>query len=217
MPAWEKRSALPALKEDEIQVWRISLSDSPCRIDWLSQAELQRFESFVDQSIAHRYCASRSMLRDLLSTFSGTAPAKVCLQISATGKPFLDQYAGVLNFNLSHSRDRALVAVTALGEVGVDLEFECDLPNRAKIAQRVMSPGDLKLLSEHGYEPALFTRLWTRFEARQKCFGQGVFGQRIEDKEVGMLSFSAGEQWTGALAWSRPDITPPIRFFTLAS
>jgi phosphopantetheinyl transferase len=65
-------------------------------------------------------------------------------------KPGLARPAGGLRFNLSHSGEIVLVAVTAGPEVGVDVEYA------------------------RGRYTAEFLRAWTRHEAAVKCLGTGL-------------------------------------------
>jgi 4'-phosphopantetheinyl transferase len=76
----------------------------------------------------------------------------------------------MLQFNLSHSGDWALCAVTTAGEVGVDIE-RVRLRSQAyrlKVARRFFSAHEY-----HAINSAFFSG-WTRKEAYIKCHGKGL-------------------------------------------
>ncbi|HYV67108.1 MAG TPA: 4'-phosphopantetheinyl transferase superfamily protein, partial [Myxococcales bacterium] len=94
------------------------------------------------------------------------------------GKPELDPacapLASELRFNLSHSGQRALIAL-ARQEVGADIEW---LKKRRAddIARRFFAPGEQQRLFElpPGEREAAFFRLWTCKEAFLKVTGEGL-------------------------------------------
>ena len=79
-----------------------------------------------------------------------------------------------------------------------------------------MGEQELRILSDDGFSQALFTRMWTRFEASQKCLGFGIFGEKVSESELGLTTFSVGSLLIGSVAWNVPDIQPRLRYFTLA-
>src|SRR5205085_5179529 len=106
------------------------------------------------------------------------APEAVALRYRRHGKPELDPdcapLAGELRFNLSHSGERALIALARV-EVGADVERL--KPRRTDdIARRFFVPGEqrrLFALPPVEREQAFF-RLWTCKEAFLKVTGEGL-------------------------------------------
>ena len=96
------------------------------------------------------------------------------------GKPVLDsKVSGVdLHFNLSRSCDLAIVAVTDIGPVGVDVEFERSIPDWASVASRFFSPHEQAQLADvdAGQRQHAFYYCWTRKEAVIKATGEGFSG-----------------------------------------
>jgi 4'-phosphopantetheinyl transferase len=77
---------------------------------------------------------------------------------------------------MSHSGDRALVALTAEGRVGVDLEVVRDVPDAPRIAERFFSNEECAALDALGREAwrGAFFLCWTRKEAFIKALGAGL-------------------------------------------
>ena len=125
--------ALPAslvLEPRTVHVWAFTLEGSAalteaCR-DVLSPTERQRADRFVFAHDRIRHTIAHGVLRHLLSRYCGIAPASLCFQATASGKPSLQWPAGAavpsLQFNLTHSDDRALLGVSDGRELGIDLE-----------------------------------------------------------------------------------------------
>ena len=87
-----------------------------------------------------------------------------------------------LHFNLSHSGEVALIAVTRVGEIGVDVEYvKKDFPIH-EVAERFFTPKEvtaLKTLPEPLQHKAFF-KCWTSKEAFLKAKGTGLSGELDE-------------------------------------
>jgi 4'-phosphopantetheinyl transferase len=115
-------------------------------------------------------------MRRLLSGVCGIAPQKLSLQPDDQGKPTLSPDCGVF-FNLSHSEDQALLAVSRTARVGVDLEKIRPLSDAEALAERHFSArecGHLQTLPAGTERERAFFRCWTRKEAFVKCTGVGL-------------------------------------------
>jgi 4'-phosphopantetheinyl transferase len=124
---------LPAalmLEPHTVHVWAFTLEGSAalteaCR-DVLSPAERQRADRFVFAHDRSHHTIAHGVLRHLLGRYCGIAPGELRFQATASGKPSLQSPAGAaassLQFNLTHSDDRALLGVSDGRELGIDLE-----------------------------------------------------------------------------------------------
>jgi len=210
---WELVDSVPPLDAAELHVWRCDLGIAPCRGQWLDGHE-RRHIANASPAVAHRYCATRSMLRHLLAAYLGGREEAVRLHAGPHGKPCVAADRPFF-FNLTHAADAALLAFSRRYEVGIDLEMEREVPAAARIARRVMSDSELAALADQENCSTAFLHLWTRMEARQKCLGQGVFGKRVTQAEVGSASFLAQPGQAACVAWAAPRETPRLRFLDL--
>mgnify|MGYP000665432484 CR=1 FL=1 len=172
----------PRPSPETVDVWSISLapamSPSTRANDVLSPAEIARAERFVQPKHRQRFITARTALREILGSYLGLPPAAICFRINAHGKPYLDPASAMLQFNLSHSGDWALCAVTTAGEVGVDIERVRPRAQayRLKVARRFFSAYEYHAINSAGpagIDSAFFSG-WTRKEAYIKCHGKGL-------------------------------------------
>lgn len=160
-----------------------------------------------------RRTAAGDALRQILATYL-PAGAAVELVDGEHGKPRLA--AGGPEFNLSHSGELALVAVSAGHAVGVDVErVEADRDPVA-LAERALGPDDV--LAVRAAAPAerdlVFHRRWVRHEARLKCLGIGIFSEtRVETAALKVRDLEAPPGYVAALAVDAERL-PPLRRWT---
>jgi 4'-phosphopantetheinyl transferase len=143
----------------------------------LSSEELSRARRIAPTAGRERFIAARGLLRELLGGYLDTPPGRVVLQYEERGKPRLRDPAP-LHFNVSHVEERALLAFTTLGPIGVDLERLRTLSNVERIARRAFATDDLQSWLALPQDERLlgFFERWTRMEALAKLRGHGVWG-----------------------------------------
>ncbi|MFH9347835.1 4'-phosphopantetheinyl transferase family protein [Kitasatospora sp. NPDC017646] len=174
---WPDGPAAPTLAEGEVHVWqaRLDPSEQAARryADLLDPEERARADHCRLPVQRARFVAAHGALRTVLARYTGQAPAGLRLHRTARGRPRLTPapHPAALDFNLSHSGDLALIAVTRTGTVGVDLEeVRTDLDHRA-MAARFLDPAEARLVA--GLPPAAgrqaFFARWTWREAYAKA------------------------------------------------
>ena len=142
--------------------------------DFLSLDERARAARFHFARDRDRFVAGRGQLREVLGGLLKVPPEGVRFAYGPQGKPALAHETD-LRFNLSHSQDLALLAITENWEVGVDLEFiRADL-DPMEIAPSVFSPDECAVLGNlpESERLATFYGYWTRKEAFIKALGVG--------------------------------------------
>lgn len=179
---WEAPPPHLALAREWVYVWRTSLGASGTRIQrlWplLSLEERTRAERFHFEVDRNRFVVARGILRLLLGRYLHRTPETICFANGKFGKPLL---AGpdanhVLRFNLSHSQDLALYAISSRREIGVDVEFMRPISDLEALARRFFSPQEYSVIRAfpEGEKTSAFFKCWTRKEAYIKALGEGL-------------------------------------------
>lgn len=179
---WERLPADLTLLSDEVHVWCASLDMTTPHMqplqDALSADELERASRFHFAKDRRRFVVARGVLRSLLGRYLGVEPRQLRFSYSAYGKPALVPTSGEtgLRFNVSHSHDLALYAVTYGREIGVDIEHIRANIACEEIAERFFSRQERALLRTlpAQLKHDAFFRCWTRKEAFIKAHGEGL-------------------------------------------
>ncbi len=164
-----------------IHVWRIGLDSIVGPVgDNLSANELARAERFSRMEDRRRFVAARSILRVILADVlergdEAGKGAALRFGYGPAGKPFLLDDPQ-LHFNVSHSEDIAVIAVTRVGEVGIDIEKQRDMVDLDNVARLVFNDAEKTAVlgCSPGERESVFYRIWTRKEALLKAMGLGL-------------------------------------------
>jgi 4'-phosphopantetheinyl transferase len=144
----------------------------------LSQDESDRAARFRFDTHRNRFIAARGILRSLLGAYLHSPPEELRFEYGSNGKPTLATpfASSGLSFNLAHSEDFALIAVTRLGQIGVDVEQIRPLTDVDELVARFFSPRETALFQTlpTSQKNAAFFNLWTRKEAWLKAIGEGI-------------------------------------------
>ena len=171
--------ALP--EPSEIHVWPIWLQ-APEVVNrayraLLSPTEIAQADRFAFSHLSRSYEISRGALRLLLSRYLGCRPSDLVFTFGPRGKPGVSGGGSQIRFNLSHSGDLALYALTVNCEIGVDVEKVRNISGIEQIASRFFCPGEasnLLSIAEARQREEAFFRCWTRKEAYIKAVGDGL-------------------------------------------
>lgn len=175
---WSLPPQTLTLQLAQVDVWRVR-TNLPTKVldrlhSTLSQDEKERATRFYFAADRDRFIASHGCLRGILARYLHGEPHQFSFSTNSHGKPALNGHR--LEFNLSHSGDFALIAVTQAGRVGVDVERVRSGISSHVIAQQYFSTSEfeeLQSLPLEQRETAFFT-CWTRKEAYIKAQGQGL-------------------------------------------
>ncbi len=161
----------------DVHVWAIDLNaTAAASAQCLDEREIERVRRFVHADDARRYQRAHVALRAIVGAYLGCEPARAVFVEQAHGKPRLIAPRAGLHFNLSHSKDLALLALGAADELGVDVEaVRADLPG-ADLAAAVLDAREFAQLAElpEGAQAEPFVSCWTRKEACLKAVGLGL-------------------------------------------
>ncbi|MBU8567929.1 4'-phosphopantetheinyl transferase superfamily protein [Virgibacillus pantothenticus] len=139
----------------------------------LDAEEKERFNRYKVASKKIEFLSGRILLKTILGDILGLPPASISFIKNSYGKPFIKQDSQI-DFNISHSGNKLVLAITKNKNVGVDIE---------KIEEDVLEVMDLVFLPDEisyiNSQPSYYQRkeafynIWTRKEAFMKLSGKG--------------------------------------------
>lgn len=170
----------PPLSVAVVHVWRMWLSQPVDAVAALRQTlsadERARMGRLRRPEARERFAITRGLLRATLAFHLQISPADVRFDYLPQGKPVLAHPETDVRFNISHSREMILCAVTRTRRVGIDGEFFRHIREMEKFAVRFFSENEREWLAS--VSPAeksrVFFEIWTRKEAYLKACGDGV-------------------------------------------
>jgi 4'-phosphopantetheinyl transferase len=166
-----------AILDQNIHVWEVDLDRTQERIDVLSccldERERQRAAKFINPIHGARWTVARGYLRQILSQYLDLTPSQIVFSYGEQGKPTIA--GNPIQFNLSHSRDRVVYAISAKHPVGIDLEYIHPLA-AADLVDRFFSPAECAIFHSLpvAIHQAAFFHAWTQKEAYLKACGTGL-------------------------------------------
>ena len=171
-----------------VDIWTVNLDAArPLTLTPQEQARAARFRFERDRV---HWAHARSALRSILARYVPRPPEELVLVYGEHGKPALQNGAGI-EFNISHSKGWAMVAVTRGVPVGIDLEAIRENVDIAKLLHRI---GETQLT---GTRDELF-HIWTRREARTKAVGGPLM--EIPTADLRVVDVTAPEGFAASLA-----------------
>ncbi|MEM1442953.1 MAG: 4'-phosphopantetheinyl transferase superfamily protein [Verrucomicrobiota bacterium] len=182
------------LAENEVEVRGFILDDDRDILldeasSFLNEEEKERANAFRFPILRERYIRGRGMVRRCLGAHLNRAPESLHFTLGEKGKPYLKN--DELHFNLSHSEEKAALAISHLPAIGIDIEQfrrEVDIPALSRRCFRDSEIQRLNGLEGEELQRAFFWT-WTAKEARMKATGEG-FGL-----EPGKIEISFQGEW----------------------
>lgn len=179
---WIPTKLRPPLGVNELHLWRVCLSDLEEKISGLrlllSEEEKARGDRFIRSVDGVRFMVGRAVLRLILAQYLGLKPGEIAISTGEFGKPYVSKALNIndLAFNLSHSGDVCLMAVSYGAEIGVDVEKLRDDVAVEDLATRYFSAEEVAELQAlpNGLRRLGFFLCWTRKEAYVKARALGL-------------------------------------------
>lgn len=180
-----------SISADDLHIWRLSLNLTPGANDdlWslLSADEQSRAQRFVRVQDQEKFVQVRGSLRKLLGQYVDRAGGDLQFDYGEYGKPHLGKSCNPLGlqFNVSHSHELALIAVTQASAVGIDVEQMNTKVDFQGISHRFFAEAEHQMLRQQPSERQcpVFFQLWTRKEACIKAMG-GSIAQALDQVDV---------------------------------
>jgi 4'-phosphopantetheinyl transferase len=188
---WQATKHIPSIEPGELHIWAAFLGKNPLPSDYyLTGDEHQRMQRFHFEHDRLMYGFAQGLLRIILAGYLRISPRDIKYMRTEYGKPYLElgkEDAG-LEFNLSHSGEAVMIAITKGNPIGVDVEQVKPLPDLDQVARNYFSAAEqADLFSLEG--PARiegFYRCWTRKEALIKASGEGL-SMPLDSFQVSLL------------------------------
>ncbi|MBB5343275.1 4'-phosphopantetheinyl transferase family protein [Tunturibacter empetritectus] len=179
---WKQVDILPPLETGEVQLWRIDLAGATGLHDrfapLLTPPEQLHANRCRPGRVQDHFSIGRACLRILLGNASGLDPRSLPISTGVHGKPELSPINGdSIAFNVAHSEDTILIALTRTGAVGVDVEYFDRSTDIMEVAQYNFTSGEnqyLAAIADPHSRIKTFYRYWTRKEAVLKADGRGL-------------------------------------------
>ncbi len=171
-----------ALNGKRIDVWRVKLNlddfDMNVLKCILSDDEQNRANSYKFFQPRKLFILARVRLRQILSLYTDLLPERLVFSYSPQGKPNLVNSGGNGNitFNMSHSGEISVYAVSLNRNIGIDIEKPDKKVDFESLAKKYFSSGEYETIMElpEGEKQKAFYRCWTRKEAYIKGKGTGI-------------------------------------------
>ena len=179
---WQPVTRWPSFPSNFLHVWRFQLNgDSPVearRRSILSSDELARASRFHFPVHANRFITGRLAIRTILGGYLEISPRDLAFEQTQYGRPFLSAAVNplMLSFNLSHSQDVGVFAISPHKSLGIDVEAVREDFGGEDVAESHFAPAEFReLLSlPEAQRPQAFFNCWTRKEAYVKALGAGL-------------------------------------------
>lgn len=165
------------LPQRDIHIWSTDLDRDRAQIEefrhLLTPPERQRAAKFINPLHGDRWTVARGYLRQILSQYLDLSPDLIEFSYGDQGKPAI--VGSQLQFNLSHSRDRAVYGISAQYQIGIDIEYIHPIA-AADLVDRFFSPAEKTIFHNlpHDSQQAAFFHAWVQKEAYLKACGTGL-------------------------------------------
>jgi 4'-phosphopantetheinyl transferase len=200
----------------DIHVYKAELSAGESQIGvsaaLLSPAERARADRFRFPHDRARYIMAHGALREIVGAYAGIPPERIEFSFSRYGKPALSGFQpGIgIEFNMSHAGDVALIALSEVGPLGVDIEHVREETDPGQLAEACLTPGEIRMLGTMPVHERIETvyRWWTRKEALAKALGEGLAQPLTRYQVVPPFVTREGGGPAGRHPWGVWDISP---------
>jgi 4'-phosphopantetheinyl transferase len=168
-----------AIPDSGIEVWLVRLDLDihavSQYVNLLSLDERERAQRFHFEHDRRRFTVARGTLRILLGKHLVIDPKAIRFTQTEKGKPLIT--GTPIHFNISHSHERALIAISNVKPVGVDIEHLARNVDYEALTNRYFTPDEYATIQSFPEEQRknVFLTCWTCKEAIAKARGEGLF------------------------------------------
>lgn len=181
-PDWKQTDPELTLSPEFIDLWKIDLKSEDRNIfmhaQFLTSEEHARAGKYVNGKKSREFIITRSVLRNVIGHVLNENPKYLDISYTRLGMPVLSRQSGssAIFFNVSHSYDLALIAVTVEDPVGIDIEKMREDVDHEALSKRFFSETEYSDIMQYEGQERLraFFATWTRKESIVKALGTGI-------------------------------------------
>lgn len=140
--------------------------------EFLNSKELDRAERFHKELDRDRFIIYRSILKFVLAAHTKLDIKNINLDYHFNKKPYLASHPW-LYFNISHSEDFAVIAISRK-EVGIDIEYMSEDFDFTNLLPDIFDGNEILIIQNAVNKKNAFYTSWTRKEAFVKALGKGI-------------------------------------------
>jgi phosphopantetheinyl transferase len=175
-------NAPPALAPGDIHIWPLDAGGPEgaayhaAADRLLSTDEKQRAAALTRPPARSSYVAARAHMRTVLARYTALPARALPVEYNNAGKPLLAGIAGAPAFNLSHSGQKIVLAVSDAALIGADIEPLARAERILRVARAAFTPTEAQTLNPRGPTAAdKALMMWCFKESAVKARGQTVW------------------------------------------
>lgn len=164
---------------EEVEIFNFNFSAYKEKIDFflkdLTSEEIKRSERYQFDKDRNQFIICRGLLRSIISERINVSPNKIIFNFNAFGKPGLKSSSTPddFQFNVSHSFDYGLIAVTKNSNIGIDIEKRVEMKDMKSIIENQFSIEENNFFNLSSNKKKCFFDIWVQKEAVVKATGKG--------------------------------------------
>lgn len=133
------------------------------------KSRAKRYHKEIDSS---RFLITRSILKIIVAAYTQLSVKEISLDYQFNKKPYLASHPW-LNFNISHSEDYAVIAISRI-KIGIDIEYMSEDQDYTNLLIDVFNKKEILNIENATDKKNAFYTSWTRKEAFVKALGKGI-------------------------------------------
>lgn len=160
----------------------------------LSSSESDTYYSFNYLEQRKSFLIAKALIRNVLSHYVEKPIESWDIRYSVLGKPYVACPDKNLNFNISHTQNLVVCAISTSHNIGVDIEYIDEDRDVINISKKCFSKDEIKTIqgiSDRHLQLKKFYEVWTLNEAFVKASGRGM-EIPVDDFSVCVLDASDG-------------------------
>ncbi len=170
----------------DVHLWKYCINnndnDISKSVELLSKEEILRIKRLPSEEDRSRLARVRIFVRDILARYTHLPPQEIQFISNTYQRPLIRTRHShpPIYFNLSHRKDYALLAISNVSHLGVDIEEIKDIEKMAPFVSDYFSPPEKKRIfaeKKRADRLSLLFTIWTMKEALFKSLATGFTRQ----------------------------------------